>query len=201
MKLFNSVASASLLKKGSLALATLLWFASCEDNAMTPAEQDIAIFSQQLAGEWTLDKVTVNPEQSTTVTIAPVREYACDKVSNAFQAKDVVNRYSITYSDKVLHVMKRYTCRLAPEELSWRIEPAEQAIDESTNWMTGKNFKIQEINEGTVTARFRLLFFNLGNSSPDGKPATAATKNKLRLEVEYDTREEATFRLEFSKNN
>ncbi|HTF20039.1 MAG TPA: hypothetical protein VK658_18325 [Chryseolinea sp.] len=201
MKVPYTNSSAILLKKWTIVIATVLCFAGCEDNSLTPAEQDIAAFSQQLQGNWTLDKVTINAEPSGTVTIAPVREFACDKVSKAFQTKDVVNKYAITYSDKVLHVMKQYTCRLAPEELSWRIELAEQAIDESTNWMTGKNFKIKEINEGTVTGEFRLLFFNLDNCSPDGKAATSAMKNKLWLEVEYDTKEQATFRLEFSKGN
>lgn len=201
MKALHGTFSGKLLTTWTIVMAIVFGFTRCNDDSLTPAEQDIAAFSQQLQGRWSLDKVTVNPEQSSSVTIAPVREYACDKVSKTFQTKDVVNKYTITYVDKVLHVTKQYTCRLAPEQLSWRIELAEQADDKSTNWMSGKNFKIREVNEGTLVSEFRLLFFNLDNCSPDGSPATAATKNKLWLEVEYDTREHATFRLEFSKVN
>jgi hypothetical protein len=200
MKVLFPGYSFSLLRTWLIAAAIVLWLASCDDNSLSPAEQDIAVFSQQLQGNWYLDKVTVDREQSASVTIAPVREYACDKVAKTFQTKDVVNKYSIRYTDNALHVMKQYTCRLAPEELSWRIELAEEAIDESTNWMTGKNFKIKEINEGTLTGEFKLLFFNLDNCAPDGKPATASTKNKLWLEV-HDDNEQATVRLEFSKGS
>jgi hypothetical protein len=195
----NQGFSARLFNKWLFLSAIVFWLAGCQDDSLSPAEQSIAVFSQQLQGNWTLDKVTVNPEQSKSTTIAPVREFACDKVSQLFQTKDVVNQYSITYTDKVLHVMKRYTCRLAPEELSWRIELAEQPEAPSTNWMTGKNFKIKEINEGVLNGEFKLLFFNLDHCAPDGKPATAATKNKLWLEVEFDEKESSTFRLEFSK--
>ena len=191
--------STRLLKRWFIALSTIVAFARCDDNSLSPAEQDVATFSQQLHGSWTLDKVTINPEHTGSVVIAPVKDYACDKLSTAFQAKDVVNKYSITYSDRVLHVMKHYTCRLAPEELSWRVEPELQADGKAINWMTGKNFKIKEINEGVLTSELRLVFFNLDNCAPDGDPATAATKNKLWLEVEFDTKEKATFRLEFSK--
>ena len=198
MKVLFPSYSVSLLRTWLIVAATLFCFASCDDNSLSPAEQDIAVFSQQLQGSWSLDKVTVNPELSTSVTIAPVKEFACDKVAKTFLTKDVVNKYSIRYTDNVLHVVKQYTCRLAPEALSWRIELADQAVDESTNWMTGKNFKIKEINEGTLTGEFKLLFFNLDNCSPDGKAATNATKNKLRLEFQ-DEKEQATVRLEFSK--
>lgn len=173
-------------------------FASCEDNALTPAEQEVATFSQQLQGTWLLDKVTVSPSTSQTVTIAPVREFACDKVSAAFKSKDVVNQYEISYSDKVVHVKKRYTCRLAPEELSWQIQLCDES-DDSENWMSGKNFIIREVNEASVNAEFKLLFFNLTNTSPDGKAATSSTRNKLRIEVTHDTKEESNYTLEFSK--
>jgi len=194
MKVLFPSYSVSLLRTWLIVAVTLFCFASCGDNSLSPAEQDIAVFSQQLQGSWSLDKVTVNPEQSTSVTIAPVKEFACDKVAKTFLTKDVVNKYSIRYTDDVLHVVKQYTCRLAPEALSWRIELADQAVDESTNWMTGKNFKIKEINEGTLTGEFKLLFFNLDNCSPDGKAATNATKNKLRLEFQ-DEKEQATVSL------
>lgn len=173
-------------------------FASCEDNSLTPAEQEVAAFSQQLHGTWMLDKVTVNQSASQTMTIAPVREFACDKVSAAFKSKDVVNQYEISYADKVVHVMKRYTCRLAPEELSWQIQLCDDS-DESENWMSGKNFVIREVNEASVNAEFKLLFFNLNNTSPDGKAATSATRNKLRIEVTHDIKEGSNYTLEFSK--
>ena len=199
MKVLFPGYSVSLLRTRLIAAATILCFASCDDNSLSPAEQDIAVFSQQLQGNWYLDKVTVNREQSSSVTIAPVKEFACDKVAKTFQTKDVVNKYSIRYTNDVVHVIKQYTCRLAPEELSWQIELADHAIDESTNWMTGKNFKIKEINEGALNSEFKLLFFNLDNCSPDGKPATASTRNKLWLEFN-DEKEQATVRLEFSKS-
>ncbi|MGC3948702.1 MAG: hypothetical protein QM762_30080 [Chryseolinea sp.] len=190
----------SLLKVLLIPAATSLLTISCSDDSLSPAEQDVARFSQQLQGTWTLDKVTVESGKSGGVVIAPVKEFACDKLSSAFQAKDVVNKYAITYSDKVVHVMKYYTCRLAPEELSWQIEPAEESSSESINWMSGKSFKIKEINEGTLTGELKLLFFNLDNCAPDGKPATPATKNKLSVQVVFDTKEQSTFNLEFSKN-
>lgn len=201
MNAVSQFGSATLLKRCLIAIATLTCFARCADDALSPAEQDVAAFSQQLQGNWTLDKVTLYPDQSSPIAIAPVKEYACDKLSTTFQAKDVVNKYAITYSDNVVKVMKHYTCRLAPEEISWRIELQEQADAASANWMSGKNFKIKEINEGTLTSELKLVFFNLDNCSPDGKPATTATKNKLWLEVEFDNKEAATYRLEFSKSN
>lgn len=173
-------------------------FASCEDESLSPAEKEVATFARQLHGTWMLDKVTYNKSTSQTVTIAPVREFACDKVSTTFKSKDVVNQYEISYTDKVVHVKKRYTCRLAPEELSWQIQLCD-ASDDSENWMSGKNFTIREVNEASVNAEFKLLFFNLANTSPDGKPATSATKNKLRLEVTHDNKEESSYTLEFSK--
>ena len=186
------------IKHVLIAMIALVWFASCQDDSITPAEQDVATFSQQLQGTWQLDKVTVNETSSQAVTIAPVREFACDKLSTTFQAKDVVNQYTITYSDKVLHVKKQYTCRLAPEELSWKIARTDES-GEHVNWMTGKTFSIKEVNEATVNAEYKLSFFNLDHCGPDGKPSTAQTKNKLSLLVTYDTKEQATFRLEFSK--
>ncbi|MEJ1237773.1 hypothetical protein WBG78_06585 [Chryseolinea sp. T2] len=197
------VASVRSLGKSHYWLALTLLaalFSGCSDDSLSPAEQDIANFSQQLQGTWTLDKVSVQSGKSNGVIVAPVKEYACDKLSNVFQAKDVVNKYTISYDKKVVHVMKHYTCKLAPEELSWKIELGEQTGAESINWMSGKNFKIKEINEGSLSGELRLLFFNLDNCGPDGKPATSATKNKLRLEVVFDTKEEATFSLEFSKS-
>lgn len=188
------------LSKLAVVLASLICFVSCDDNATSPGEQDIATFSKQLQGTWTLDKVTVRPDEPGSVVIAPVREFACDKLSKVFSAKDVVNKYSISYSNKTLSVKKHYTCRLAPEELNWRITPGDVS-GESINWMTGKNFMIKEIREAALTAEYKLLFFNLDNCGPDGKPASASTRNKLWLEVSFDTKEEATFRLEFSKNN
>jgi len=188
------------IRHAFIALAALAWLTSCQDDSLTPAEQDVATFAQQLQGSWRLDKVTVNKTSSHIVTIAPVREFACDKVASAFQAKDVVNQYTITYSDKVLHVKKHYTCRLAPEELSWQISRSEEA-GENINWMTGKSFSIKEVSEATVNAEFKLAFFNLDHCSPDGKPSTSGTQNKLSLEVTFDTKEPATFRLEFSKTN
>ena len=190
--------SARLMKRMLIVMATLTCFTSCDDGSST-TDNDVAAFSQQLQGTWTLDKVTVNPDQSGSVIIAPVKEYACDKLSSAFKAKDVVNKYEITYSDRVVHVMKHYTCRLAPEELSWRIEANEKASTNTSNWMSGKNFTIKEINEATLTSTLKLVFFNLENKSPDGKPCTSSTKNKLWLDVEFDTKESSTFRLEFSK--
>lgn len=181
-------------------MAAIVGLACCEDDAITPAEQEIATFSQQLQGTWILDKVTKNGPDNGLVTIAPVREFACDKVSSAFDAKDVVNKYTINYSDKVLHVKKQYTCRLAPEELSWKID-LDSSDDDSGNWMSGKNFNIREINEGAMVGEFKLLFFNLNNCGPDGKPATSSTKNKLIIEVKFDTKEKATYRLEFSKTS
>ena len=193
-----SVHAPALLRFWLIA-AISMFLLSCNDDSLTPAEQEVATFSQQLQGTWTLDKVIVGSGNA-GVTIAPVKEFACDKLSTAFQAKDVVNKYTISYTDKVVHVMKHYTCKLAPEELSWRIELDEQSGGETVNWMSGKNFKIKEINEGTLTGELKLLFFNLDNCSPDGKPATTATKNKLWLEVVFDTKEKATFHLEFSKS-
>lgn len=181
-----------------LALAACGVLVSCDDNSITPAEQEIAAFSQQLQGTWILDKVTKYGSDNAVVTIAPVREYACDKVSNAFDAKDVVNKYTINYSDKVVHVKKQYTCRLAPEELSWKIDLDNSNEDEG-NWMSGKNFSIKEINEATMVGEFKLIFFNLDNCDPNGKPATSSTKNKLILDVSFDQKEKSTFRLEFSK--
>src|SRR5690348_16824427 len=121
-----SIHSARLMKRLLIVMATLTSFTSCDDGSST-TDNDVAAFSQQLQGTWTLDKVTVNPDQSGSVTIAPVKEYACDKLSSTFKAKDVVNKYEITYSDRVVHVMKHYTCKLAPEELSWRIEADQKA--------------------------------------------------------------------------
>jgi hypothetical protein len=190
--------SATLMKRLLIVMATLTCLASCDDGTAS-TDNDVAAFSQQLQGTWTLDKVTVNPNQTGSTTIAPVKEYACDKLSAVFKAKDVVNKYEITYSDRVVRVMKYYTCTLAPEELSWRIEPDALASTNTSNWMTGKNFSIKEINEATLTSKLKLLFFNLDNHSPDGKPCTSSTRNKLILEVEFDTKEAATFRLEFSK--
>jgi len=179
-------------------MATVTCLVSCDDGTAS-TDNDVAVFSQQLQGTWTLDKVTVNPNQAGSTIIAPVKQYACDRLSSVFQAKDVVNKYEITYSDRVVRVMKHYTCKLAPEELSWRIEPDALASTNSSNWMTGKNFSIKEINEATLTSKLKLVFFNLDNHSPDGEPCTSSTRNKLTLEVEFDTKEAATFRLEFSK--
>lgn len=191
--------SFSLLRYWLIAAVVPTLLIRCSDDPISPAEQDIANFSQQLQGTWTLDKVTVNSAGG-GVTISPVKDYACDKVTAAFQAKDVVNKYTITYVGKVVKVMKYYTCSLRPEELSWKIEVDDQPDGNNINWMTGKSFNIKEINEGTLTGELKLLFFNLDNPSPDGKPATSATKNKLWLDVVYDTKEQSKFRLEFSKN-
>lgn len=188
------------LLRSSLVAFTVVLLASCNDDSLTPAQQDVAKFSQQLQGTWTLDKVVLESGPSGSVTIAPVKEFACDKLKTTFQAKDVVNKYTISYSGNVVHVMKHYTCKLAPEALSWKIELDEQPGGEAINWMTGKNFTIKEINEGTMTGELKLSFFNLDNCSPDGDPATSATKNKLWLDVVFDTKEKATFHLEFSKN-
>jgi hypothetical protein len=57
------------------------------------------------------------------------------------------------------------------------------------------------VNEAAVNAEYKLVFFNLEHCGPDGKPSTSGTRNKLSLEVTFDTKEEATYKLEFSKTN
>jgi len=200
MKIAVRYESAMRLKHLAVMLIFLWLLTGCDDNALSPAEQDVATFSQQLQGTWSLDKVTVTSTSSQIVTIAPVKEFACDKLSSAFQAKDVVNQYTITYKDKVIHVKKRYTCRLAPEELSWKIARTDES-GSAVNWMSGKSFSIKEVNEAAVNAEFKLAFFNLENCGPDGKASTSATRNKLSLEVTFDTKESSSFRLDFSKTN
>lgn len=191
---------------GSLAIARIVMaviivagFSRCEDNGLTPAEKEVATFSQQLQGDWVLDKVTAQTRAGGVVTISPVRDYSCDRLSAVFESRDVVSRYSFSYSDRVLHVQKKYTCRLAPEQLAWQIELSDEPA-QHLNWMTGKSFLIREVNEGVVSAEFTLAFFNLTNRSPEGQPATSATRNKLFLDVVYDIREGTSFRLEFAKS-
>jgi hypothetical protein len=196
-----SYTSRALIKRLLIGLTTIIWFASCADDSLSAEEQDIAAFSRQLQGTWRLDKVTVTPaRQSNSIVIAPVRDYACNKLSVAFKRKDVVSKYTISYTGNNLRVMKHFTCLLPPEELSWKIE-MDGKPGSGASWMSGNNYLIREINEGTLGSKFKVLFFNLDNCAPDGKPATDATKNKLWLDVEYDTKENAsTIRLEFSKD-
>ena len=184
-------------------LLSLLWLTGCnESEEITPAEQDIKTFSTQLEGEWVLQSTTITPANNTnSVCISPANSYACDKLAQGFQSKDVVGTYKITIEKNTVKVFKQYTCSLPPEELSWVIEP-DNSVDNQRNWMTGKNFTIKEINEANTEAIYSVIFFNLNNPSPDGKTATSATSNQLWLDVKFDAKESSkSFRLEFRKAN
>ncbi len=179
----------------------LLLLAGCnEGEEVTETQKDIETFSRQLEGTWELEGTVIIPvHKSTSVRIAPINEFACNKLAADFEKKDVVSKYTITLENNVLKVMKFYTCLLPPEQLSWTIEPDVPSAT-TRNWMTGKNFSIKEVNEAAVQAVYSVLFFNLDNVSPTGLPATADTANKLWLDVVFDTKESSSsFRLEFKK--
>lgn len=179
----------------------LVFLVSCnEDDALTSAEMDIKTFSQQLAGVWVLETTTIVPvAKSAAECITIGSAYACNKLAGNFEQNDVVNEFEITFENNTLKVYKTYTCSLPPEELSWVLAP-ESVVDEQRNWMTGKVFTIREVNEAAIQAEYSIEFFNLGNTSPTGQPATSETTNKLILDVEYDAKEASeSFRLNLKK--
>ena len=180
-------------------ILAVLSLTSCQDAPVSPEEQQIAAFSQQLDGEWVLDEIIISsPKTSGEVTIKPHRSSGCGELGRFFNRKDIVNSYKFQYTDKTLRVRKNYSCQVAPEELLWIMEVAPDTA-EPANWMLGKNFTIKEVNEAMVNAKFDLLFFNLDHNAPNGKPAPASRKNTLWLNVIYDHLEDVQFTLKFAK--
>ncbi len=176
----------------------LFCLSSCDDGVTTPTD-DVKTFTTQVEGQWLLSSVTITPKNQNSVSIAPIGSYACNQIFMAFQAKDVVGKLTITIDHNVVRVYKEYTCSLPPEQLSWIIEP-DQSVDDNINWMTGKNFSIEEINEGTVAAQYTMLFFNLDHPDLEGKKATADRTNQLWLQVVFDEKESSDdFVLKFTK--
>ena len=182
-------------------LISLFFLAGCnESDELTTAEQDVKTFSTQIEGEWVLDNATIVPVNNPTpISVSTANSYACDKLAQGFQSKDVVSQFRISIQNNTVRVFKEYTCVLPPEELSWVIEP-DNSITGQVNWMTGKNFKIKEVNEASTQATYKVIFFNLNNASPEGKPATTATSNQLWLDVTFDTKESSkSFKLQLKK--
>ncbi|HTE31363.1 MAG TPA: hypothetical protein VK666_13375 [Chryseolinea sp.] len=181
------------------AWVALFCISSCSDEITTPTD-DVNTFSKQIEGKWILSAVSITPKsKNTAITIAPINNYACNQISSTFQAKDVVSQLTITLESNMIKVFKEYTCSLPPEQLSWLVEP-DNSIDDNINWMTGKNFTLKEINEGTVAAQYTMLFFNLDHCDLEGKKATADRTNQLWLEVAFDEKENSDdFVLKFNK--
>ncbi|MEO5980042.1 MAG: hypothetical protein ABIS36_09375 [Chryseolinea sp.] len=187
------------MKRTLFSLITLFALAACSDESPV-ALNDVDTFSRQLTGQWELEKVDITPVHTTkSVDIAPSKEYACNQLSTAFESRDVVSKFCIRFNDGIIKVSKFYTCSLPPEQLSWKVK-LDNTVDKNVNWMSGKTFTINEVNEASVQATYKLLFFNLEGDSPNGEKATQRTANQLWLDVKYDTKESSqSFILKLKK--
>lgn len=187
------------MKRTLFSLITLFAITACSDESPV-ALNDVDTFSRQLIGQWELEEVGITPvHTSKSVDIAPSKEYACNQLSTAFESKDVVSKFCIQFNNEILKVSKFYTCSLPPEQLSWKIK-LDNTIDKNVNWISGKTFTINEVNEAQVQATYKLLFFNLDSYSPAGEAPTESTANQLWLDVKYDTKESSqSFILKLKK--